>query len=91
MCFLALNALHGRSTAGMNPATRENVTGVSDNPWDDVRVEVDRRLDLVLQVCPQRPDESFQVPDHAFNTAVAIGVSDSRVVERSRRPLSRRR
>lgn len=89
--FLALHALHGRSTAGMNPATRENITCVSDNPWDDVRVEVDRRLDLVLQVRPQRPDESLHVPDHAFNTAVAIGVSDSRVVERSGRPLSRRR
>ncbi len=77
MCLLALHTLHGRSTAGMNPATRENITGVSNTPWDDVRVEVDRRLDIVLQVRPQRPDESLHVPDQTFNTAVAIGVSDS--------------
>ena len=77
MCLLALNTLHGRSTAGVNPALCGNITGVSNNPWDHARLEVDRTLDLVLQVRPQRPDETFHVPDHTFNTAVAIGISDS--------------
>ena len=48
MCLLALQTLHGRSTAGVNPASRDHITGVSNNPWDDIRVEVDQRLDLVL-------------------------------------------
>ena len=77
MRFLAFHALHGRFTAGVNPASCENIKGVSNNPWDDARVEVNWRLDLVLQVRLQGPDETFRVPNHTFNTAVAIGISDS--------------
>ena len=91
MCFLALHALHGRSTAGMNPATRENVTGVSNNPWDDIRVEVDRRLDLVLQhhVNPDCREELCQSVEVRFLFFWELMASKTRFLNtRGRRTVS---